>query len=98
MVLRNPSSLANRLYFGLHTGNFVDSLKHCDAGFALYDREKHHSHVTMYWMDPGVGCLCYGAWSLMCLGYPDQSLERVNKAIELARASEMRTRLHAQIF
>lgn len=72
---------------GLHTGEFADALAHCDAGYARYDPVKHHSHVAMYWMDPGVGCLCYGAWALMCLGQPDRSLARVDQAVALARDS-----------
>lgn len=80
---------AHRAYgiYGLHTGHFTESLAHCDDGYARYDAARHHSHVAMYWIDPGVGCLCYGAWALMCLGHPDRSLARVNQAIELARSS-----------
>ncbi len=71
---------------GLHTGEFAEALGHCEAGWSLYDAERHRSHVAMYWLDPGVGCLCYGAWALMSLGRPDQALARVNQAVELARA------------
>ena len=70
---------------GLHTGEFVEALGHCEAGWALYDADRHRSHVAMYWLDPGVGCLCYGAWALMSLGRPDQALARVNQAVDLAR-------------
>jgi class 3 adenylate cyclase/predicted ATPase len=69
----------------LHTGEFLEALTHCEAGWALYDSERHHSHVAMYWLDPGVGCLCYGAWALMFLGRLDQALARVNQAVDLAR-------------
>ena len=71
---------------GLHTGEFAEALRHCEAGWALYDPDRHRSHVAMYWLDPGVGCLCYGAWALMSLGRPDQALARVNQAVDLARA------------
>lgn len=70
----------------LHTGEFAEALRHCEAGSALYDPERHHSHVAMYWLDPGVGCLCYGAWALMHLGRPDQAVARVNQAVDLARS------------
>ena len=70
----------------LHTGEFVEALRHCEAGWALYDSDRHHSHVAMYWLDPGVGCLCYGAWALVCMGRPDQALVRINQAFELARS------------
>jgi class 3 adenylate cyclase/predicted ATPase len=69
----------------LHMGDFDSALEHCEAGYALYDPDRHHAHVTMYWMDPGVGCLCYGAWALWCLGYPDKSLEEVYRALALAQ-------------
>ena len=71
----------------LHMGKFTSALEHCEAGFALYNPDKHHAHVATYWLDPGVGCLGYAAWSLWCLGYPDRSLERANRALELARGS-----------
>ncbi len=69
----------------LHTGQFSDALHHCDAGMALYDPARHHAHVAQYWMDPGVGCLCYGAWALACLGQPDRAVQRVAQALALAR-------------
>lgn len=71
----------------LHTGGFADALRHCDAGLALYDPVRHRAHVAHYWMDPGVGCLCYGAWALMCLGQPERAVQRVSQALALARES-----------
>jgi len=35
--------------------------------------------------DPGVGCLCYSAFALWFLGYPDQALKRIDEAVTLAR-------------
>lgn len=55
------------------------------AGMALYDPARHHAHVAQYWMDPGVGCLCYGAWALACLGRPNHAVQRVAQALALAR-------------
>ena len=69
----------------LHTGRFAEALEHCEAGFALYDRERHHAQVRLYWLDPGVGCLCYGAWALVYLGFADQALARVRQAVALAQ-------------
>lgn len=70
---------------GVHTGQFREGLHHCDAGFALYDPVRHRAHVVQYWLDPGVGCLCYGAWALACSGQPDQALRRAARAVDLAR-------------
>ncbi len=72
---------------GLHTGRFEDALRHCDAGWALYRPERHRGHLALYWLDPGVGCLCYGAWSLLFLGRADAAVQRVGQALALARAS-----------
>lgn len=69
----------------LHTGEFAEALRHCEAGSALYTHDQHHGHLTLYWLDPGVGCLCYGAWALMYLGHAERALARVNQAMQLAR-------------
>lgn len=69
----------------LHGGQFADALQHCEAGLALYDPRRHRAHVAHYWMDPGVGCLCYGAWALMFLGQPDRAVQRMARALALAR-------------
>lgn len=82
--LRLQAHRANGI-LGLHTGQFHDALHHCDAGAALYDPARHRSQVAQYWLDPGVGCLCYGGWALMCLGRPDQAVQRVMQALALAR-------------
>lgn len=68
----------------LHTGQFGEALRHCDAGLAIYDPQRHRVQVAQYWLDPGVGCLCYGAWAQVCMGYPDQALARVHRALVLA--------------
>lgn len=71
----------------VHTGAFAEAITHCDAGLAIYRQERHHRQVSMFWIDPGVGCLCYGAWSLWCLGYPDRSVDYAARALRLARES-----------
>ncbi|MCU0919066.1 MAG: AAA family ATPase [Burkholderiaceae bacterium] len=69
----------------MHTGQFAEALRHCDAGYALYDPDSHHVHVAQYWLDPGVGCLCYGAWARACMGHLDEALDRASQALALAR-------------
>ncbi|MFM2119738.1 MAG: hypothetical protein RL722_1206, partial [Pseudomonadota bacterium] len=71
----------------LHTGQFEAALAHCDAGVALYDPARHHAHVQQYWLDPGVGCLCYGAWALACMGRLGQAAARAQQALALAEGS-----------
>ncbi len=68
----------------LHMGEFAQALQHCQAGWALYDPARHRAHIVQYWLDPGVGCLCYGAWALLHLGRADQALQQLHQAIDLA--------------
>jgi TOMM system kinase/cyclase fusion protein len=65
-------------------GEIVSAREHLEQGSALYDLEQHGSHAYLYGVDPGVGCLTYGAWSLWLLGYPDQALVRAEDAITMA--------------
>jgi predicted ATPase len=39
----------------------------------------------MFGDDPGVTCLCYAAWALWFLGYPDQALNKSQEALTLAQ-------------
>lgn len=69
----------------LHTGQFTEALRSCDAGLALYDPARHRAHVAHYWLDPGVGCLSYGAFALVCMGQPDLAQQRATQALAVAR-------------
>ncbi len=60
------------------------SQQHLEQGIALYDLKKHRSHAFRYGVDPGVYCLCFAAWNLWCLGYPDQALKSLQDALRLA--------------
>src|SRR5712692_6787555 len=66
-------------------GEFASAQEHLAQGIALYDPQKHRSHVLLYGRDPGVGCLAYMAWALWFLGYPDQALKKSQEALTLAR-------------
>jgi predicted ATPase len=54
-----------------------------DQCLQKYDRVRHHSAAVQ---DPGVMCLCYSAWGLWELGYPDEAMRRANEVIALAHA------------
>ena len=56
-----------------------------EQGIALYDIQTHRSHAFLYGIDPGVYCLCFAAWNLWCLGYPEQTLKNTQDALRLAR-------------
>jgi len=68
-----------------NAGEWSTCLKHADRGFSLYDREKHHEHKFIFGAhDPGACCLGFASQSLWMLGYPDQAIERGNKALSLS--------------
>jgi serine/threonine protein kinase/predicted ATPase len=64
-------------------GEFERARSHNDAGFALYDFEKHRDHAYVYGADPGMIFATMGSWALWYLGYPDQALERTESALKM---------------
>ena len=58
---------------------------HLEQGLTLYDSQRHHSHVFLYSMEPGVFGLSYAALVLWHLGYPDQALPKSDAALTLAQ-------------
>ncbi len=69
-----------------HLGEFVLAREHLEQGIAVYDPQTHHSFASLYGADQGEQCLCYAAFALWHLGYPDQALKRIREALTLARA------------
>ena len=65
-------------------GELQQGQRYLEQGIALYDIHKHRSHAFLYGIDPGVYCLCFAAWNLWCLGYPDQALKNTQDALHLA--------------
>ncbi len=68
-----------------HLGEFVLAREHLEQGIAVYDPQKHHSLASGYGADQGEQCLCYAAYVLWHLGYPDQALKRIREALTLAQ-------------
>jgi class 3 adenylate cyclase/DNA-binding winged helix-turn-helix (wHTH) protein/predicted ATPase len=66
-------------------GEFAPARAHLEQGLALYAPRQHHSTISLYASDLEVQCLCYYAWVLWSLGYPDQALKRIHEALTLAR-------------
>jgi class 3 adenylate cyclase/predicted ATPase len=66
-------------------GEFASAREHLERGVALYDPEQHRSHAFLYGYDSGVHSLCFLAWALWYLGYPDQAQRRMDEALTLAR-------------
>ena len=67
----------------MHQGDFVAAVEQMDACLKTYKDLTHRSSAVQ---DPGVMCLCYSAWGLWEMGYPDEALERAARAVELANA------------
>jgi TOMM system kinase/cyclase fusion protein len=66
-------------------GDFETCRMHTQAGIGIYDPRQHGFLAVRTGQDPGVAHGVYLAWALWMLGYPDQSLARVNETIELAK-------------
>lgn len=79
-ILRVQSkwALANLL---MHQGQMEAAVRLMDDCRSEYDRIEHRPGAVQ---DPGVMCLCYSAWGLWQLGYPDQALTRVLAVVGLA--------------
>jgi len=66
-------------------GAAVSAHTHFTQGIALYDLHRHRASVFIYGHNAGVACRSHGAWTLWCLGYPDQGRTQIQEAIALAR-------------
>jgi class 3 adenylate cyclase/predicted ATPase len=66
-------------------GELARAQKYVEQGIALYDQEQHSSLAFLYGADPGVVCRLYLAWLLWFRGYPDQALNGIYDALNLAR-------------
>jgi predicted ATPase/class 3 adenylate cyclase len=79
-TLQADWAIANIL---MHQGEVESAVARMDQCLQKYDRVRHHSGAVQ---DPGVMCLCYSAWGLWELGYPDEAMKRANEVIALAHA------------
>jgi class 3 adenylate cyclase/predicted ATPase len=77
-VIQSRWAIANLL---MHQGEMDTAVRQMDDCRAEYDKLEHRSDAVQ---DPGVMCLCYSAWGLWQLGYPDQALKRAQAVVERA--------------
>jgi predicted ATPase len=83
----------------LHLGNFGLALEHFEKALAIYEPTQHRDDSFSYALNPGVAMPCFAAWSLWFSGFPDQSLQRIEEALTLARElSEPHGMAHATLF
>jgi predicted ATPase/class 3 adenylate cyclase len=67
-------------------GELSSALTHTERGIELYNPQQHRQHAFLYGgHDPGVCSLRHAAMTLWLLGYPDQAVNRSEKALALAR-------------
>jgi DNA-binding SARP family transcriptional activator len=67
-------------------GEYTSAHDHLDEVVAFYNPQEHHSaFVLLRGSDAGVSALAYSACAMWCLGYPQQAVERSQKALRLAR-------------
>jgi predicted ATPase/class 3 adenylate cyclase len=64
-------------------GDFKDAHRHLELACNIYRPERHHAHLALYGQDPGPICLCRWSAVLWALGYPGQSLTRMEEALAL---------------
>ncbi|HEX6361993.1 MAG TPA: AAA family ATPase, partial [Albitalea sp.] len=69
----------------MHQGEMATAVRQMDDCRAEYERLEHRPEAVQ---DPGVMCLCYSAWSLWELGFPDEALRRVQTVV--ARAEQLK--------
>lgn len=83
----------------LHLGNFELALDHFEKALAIYDPTQHRDDSFFYALNPGVAIPCFAAWALWFTGFPDQSLERIEEALTIARElAEPHGMAHAALF
>jgi predicted ATPase len=82
LVLEAHRAMGQTMYW---LGEMAAAREHFQQAIALYDPQKHRSHAFLYAQDPGVACRGFGAWPIWVLGYPDQALQSIHEALELAQ-------------
>ena len=78
-------------HYGLGTplcylGEFVSARAHLEQSIALYDSQRQRRFLSgIGTMEAGVVARNQAAWALWNMGYPDQAVERIREALNLAR-------------
>jgi len=82
-----------------HLGNFPVALDHYEKALEFYEPGQHRDDSFLYALNPGVAIPCFAAWALWFTGQPDQSLDRMEEALKLARdLSDPQGLAHAALF
>jgi predicted ATPase/DNA-binding winged helix-turn-helix (wHTH) protein len=69
-----------------HLGDLISARAHVGQEITLFRKAQHNRSLAfLLGIDPAVAGLCYTAWVLWYLGYPDQALKHIQEALTLAR-------------
>jgi TOMM system kinase/cyclase fusion protein len=82
MLVTAHRTLGTTLFF---LGAVALAHTHFVQGIALYDPKQHRASAFLYGEDGGVVCKSLAAWTLWCLGYPNQGLTCSHEAVALAQ-------------
>jgi predicted ATPase/class 3 adenylate cyclase len=82
-LLEAHGALGDTLFF---LGDYTAARTHYEQGLVLTDATAQRALVHRHGEAPGVRCLSYAAWTLWCLGYPAQAVQRSQEALTLAQA------------
>jgi predicted ATPase len=80
LLLRAHAALGPTLFY---LGEFALSQKYLEQAIALYHAQQRPAHAA-FLQDARVVCLCFSAYDLWFLGYPDQALQRIYQAVTIA--------------
>lgn len=64
-------------------GDFQLAREHLERGFDFYETDQHQAHLALYGQDGGPVCLCRNAMVLWYMGYPDQAVAWMERALAL---------------
>ena len=66
-------------------GEFAVAHTHFEESMAFFDPRQHRALAFVYEPDPAAGALGYWGFTLWCLGFPDQALQRTQRMLALAQ-------------
>jgi class 3 adenylate cyclase/predicted ATPase len=68
-----------------YVGEFAESVRYGEQGFALYDHERCKAHAQFTGQNAGVGIPAYGSIAMWAAGYPDRALKWSREGVNLGK-------------
>jgi adenylate cyclase len=66
-------------------GELTRAREYQEESLAFCDPQQHRAHVSLFGENVGISCLCWAAFALWGLGYPERALKKVEEALTLAQ-------------